>query len=253
VLRDIDLLKQISSQSRAIVSFSFSSVDRELSSIFEPGIPAPANRLDAIRRLKKEGLTCGMFLMPVIPFLTDSTQQISDSVAQAKAAGVDFIIFGGMTLKEGQQKDYFMRIIETHFPALVSSYNQLYPGDRWGSATGNYYIELNKLFYQIAKRAGLPIRIPVSLCQDFLPENALVYVILDQMDYLLKSQGVKTTLGYVAFQISKLKNSLRRSPGYTGIKGVKPATEKLIQEILETGGSHQYRTLMHFGGINDEY
>jgi DNA repair photolyase len=104
VERDIDMLKKINENSRAIVSFSFSSVDDKISAMFEPGVPPPSERLETLAFFKKEGIACGMFLLPIIPFVTDTPKLIEDSVRKAGRAGVDFIIFGGMTLKDGRQK-----------------------------------------------------------------------------------------------------------------------------------------------------
>jgi DNA repair photolyase len=66
IKRDIDILKKISEQSRAVVSFSFSSVDDKISAVFEPGVPPPDERLNTISFFKNDGIACGMFLLPVI-------------------------------------------------------------------------------------------------------------------------------------------------------------------------------------------
>jgi len=47
--RDLDLLQQINRQRRALVCFSISSVDERISRIFEPGVPAPRERLETLR------------------------------------------------------------------------------------------------------------------------------------------------------------------------------------------------------------
>ena len=57
--------------------------------------------------------------MPVIPFITDTPIQMEQSIQQAKNVGVDFIIFSGMTLKDGRQKEYFYRVIEKYQPELL--------------------------------------------------------------------------------------------------------------------------------------
>src|SRR5512136_376800 len=106
VTRDVDVLKAINERSRAIVSFSFSSVDDRISAIVEPRVPPPTERLEALRFFKSQGIACGMFLLPVIPGVTDSRELLEQAVAEAGKAGLDFIIFGAMTLKEGRQKDY---------------------------------------------------------------------------------------------------------------------------------------------------
>ena len=245
VERDIDILKKINSKTRAMISFSFSSVDNKISKIFEPGVPSPSERLETIRKLKDEGFYCGMFLMPVIPFITDKPELIEESVKKAKEAGVDFIVFSGMTLKEGRQKDYFHNILKKNYPELLVEYNNIYHGDKWGSATSSYHESINKTFSFFTRRYKMPVRIPSFLFKDFVDKNDLVVVILDQIDYLLKLHGNKSPYGFAAYSISKLeepigniRNNLR------SIKGVGPTTEKIILEILDTGNSKYYEKVM---------
>jgi DNA repair photolyase len=88
VERDIDLLLKIHRQSRAIVSFSFSSVDDDISRIFEPGVPSPSARLATIRTFKQHGLYCGMFLMPVLPWITDTPAVLEHTIKKAREAGI---------------------------------------------------------------------------------------------------------------------------------------------------------------------
>ena len=76
-----------------------------------------------------------MFLLPVIPFLTDTSELLEQTVSKAKEAGVDFVIFGGMTLKEGRQKDYFFDVLNRTHPELIAEYRNIYRGSQWGEAT----------------------------------------------------------------------------------------------------------------------
>ena len=64
---------------------------------------------------------------------------------------------------------------------------------------------------------------------------------------MIKNLGGKSPYGFAAYSISKInkplssnKNDLRK------IKGVGPATEKIILEILETKNSKYYEKLMAF-------
>ena len=126
VKRDVDLLKKINEQNRAIVSCSFSSIDEKISAIFEPGVPTPTERLETLAFFKKEGIACGMFLLPVIPFITDTPQLMEQAISKATEVGLDFIIFGGMTLKDGRQKDYFFTTIKKYYPKLLTEYQNIY-------------------------------------------------------------------------------------------------------------------------------
>ena len=247
VKRDVDILKKINEQSKVIVNFSFSSVDERISKIFEPGVPLPGERLETITYLKNEGLTCGMFLMPVIPFITDKPDLMEKSIVSAKEAGADFIIFSGMTLKQGRQQNYFYEVIKKYYPELLSEYQHIYLPGEWGNAIPEYYQAIHEAFYSLAKRYKIPIRIPADFYRDYLNENDLVVVILDQMDYLLKMMGRKSPYGYSAYSISQLNqpiSSMRTD--LKKLKGVGETTERIIIEILDTKRSAYYEKLLWY-------
>ena len=245
VERDLDILRRINSRNRAILSFSFSSVDDGISAILEPGVPPPSERLQTLKRFKSAGIACGMFLMPVIPFITDGPKLIENSIKKANEAGLDFIIFGGMTLKVGRQKDYFYKHLKRHYPELLAQYEFLYSGNQWGSARKDYYDSINQCFHDLAKRYQMPTRIPPALYKDCLSEDDLVIVILEHLDYLAKLSGRKSPYGYAAYSISQQAITLRELRGkLQSLKGVGRVTEKIILEILDTGESAYYKKLL---------
>jgi DNA repair photolyase len=244
IKRDIDLITMIHEKTRAIVSMSFSSVDDRISAIFEPGVPPPSKRLRTLAFFKSHEIPCGMFLLPVIPFITDTPESIKLTIKKAKNAGVDFIIFGCMTLKTGRQKNYFLKTLTQFDSKLINKYNDLYRMNRWGEAAGDYYQKINKIFYRLANQYKIPQRIPFVLFNNILNENDLVVVILEHIDYLLKMKERTTPFGYAAYSISQLKEPLsNHKENLTKIKGVGPMTERIIKEILETGRSTYYEKL----------
>jgi DNA repair photolyase len=245
VKKDIDILKKINKKNRAIVSFSFSSVDDEISAIFEPGVPSPSKRLETLAFFKNEGIACGMFLLPVVPFITDTPKLMEETIRKASEVGLDFIIFGGMTLKEGRQKDYFFKTIKKYYPKLIVDYENIYQKSKWGEAAGEYYNSINLTFNNIVKKYKIPSRIPLALYKDVLEENDLVVVILEHIDYLLKLKGRTSPYGYAAYSISKLKEPLSlMKRQLRSIKGVGMLTEKIIKEILESKSSTYYKKLL---------
>ncbi len=243
--RDFDVIKKINEMSRAIVSFSFSSMDDEISAIFEPGVPAPTDRLKTLSHFKSRGIAAGMFLLPVIPFITDKPELIEEALRKAGEAKLDFVIFGGMTLKEGRQKDYFLNALKDRYPGLAAGYQRIYRGDRWGQAVEEYYSSLNRMFSGIAQKYKIPVRIPPELYRDILSENDLVIVMLEHIDYLLKLKGKNSPYGYAAYSISQLKQPLSTMRNeLQKLKGVGAAAESIILEILETGGSSYHEKLL---------
>ena len=246
IKRDIELLKEIDNQSRALISMSFSSVDDEISSIVEPNVPLPGKRIETLKLFKEKGFICGMFLMPVIPFLTDTEEQIEKSVNAAKDAGLNYIVFGGMTLKEGRQKDYFLNEIGKHYPYLIKKINSLYEPSKWGNANPEYYEHVNKLFFKITAKYQMPVRIPVNLISNILDANSLITIMLEHIDHYSKLMNKNSQYGLAANTISKLDKPLSAiKDNLRDLKGVGEFTEKIILEVLDKGKSTFYEKLIY--------
>jgi DNA repair photolyase len=253
VLRDIDLLKKINEKNRVIVSFSLSSARDDISKHFEPLASPPSQRLEAAKQLKKAGIAVGIFLLPVIPFVTDTKEIIADTLEKVQNANADFIMFGGMTLKEGRQKDFFYNTLGELYPELIPAYKRIYMNDHWGSkwgnAAGEYYTTIQQNFNEAIRQYRLPQRIPPEFYVDLLDENDKVMVMLEHIDYFFKSQGKTSPYGYAAYSISQLKQPLANmKSNLCSLKGVGKVTEKVILEILTTGKSSFLEKLFASGG-----
>jgi DNA repair photolyase len=254
VRRDVDLLQQINRQSRALVCFSISSVDEQISRIFEPGVPSPRERLETLRYFKTRGIPCGLFLLPVLPYVTDNDDLIERALQQAADIGVDYLIFGGMTLKEGRQSSHFLNALSRHRPELVPEYRKIYGGDRWGQATGEYYRRLHRRFWEIADRYRVPLRMPPELYGDLLDDRDRAVVILEQMDYLLKLRGKTSPYGYAARAIARLTEPVSQLQLLDNqIRGINIRASTLIREILSTGSAKEYERLLYSIGVSSAF
>lgn len=125
VCRDIDLLKKIS-KIYAAVSFSISSSDPEVSKITEPGASTVNERFEAMRILAGHGIYTGIVLCPVLPFISDTSENILSTIRKAKEYGANYIIaWMGMTLREGS-REYYYEKLDTHFPGIKEKYIHTY-------------------------------------------------------------------------------------------------------------------------------
>src|SRR5690606_4668202 len=70
VLRDMDVLGSIREQP-ARVCLTITTADDDLARKIEPGAPPSSARFRAIRALAKNGITAGVCMMPVLPYLED--------------------------------------------------------------------------------------------------------------------------------------------------------------------------------------
>nr|WP_244824861.1 radical SAM protein [Carboxylicivirga mesophila] len=128
VLRDIDLLKAIA-KVYAAVSITITTANDALARTIEPNAPLPSERFETIKTLSDAGIYCGITLMPVLPFTTDSFENTEQLITQASQAGAQYIIGGfGMTLREGN-REYYYQQLDKHFPGLKDRYMKQF-GDR---------------------------------------------------------------------------------------------------------------------------
>lgn len=125
VLRDIDILKRISRVSAA-VSLTITAADDALSKIVEPGAPCSSSRFRAIKRLSKAGIETRVALMPTLPFIEDSWENVSAIIEQAHSSGVKVLIpWFGMSMRD-RQREYFYARLDESFPGLRGQYEATY-------------------------------------------------------------------------------------------------------------------------------
>ena len=157
VLRDIDLLQKIS-RVGAAVGFSISTTDNDLGKKLEPGAPPPSARFHAMRVLTEQGIRAGAIMMPVLPFLQDTPENIRAVVEQTAAHGGRFIVpWFGMSLRDRQREHYYQNL-DRLFPGLRQQYERAF-GDRYGCSARNAK-PLANLFYSLCQQYGLDTRIP---------------------------------------------------------------------------------------------
>ena len=83
--RDLDLLAPMAAQGLVKVGISVTTLDRAIARGMEPRAPAPARRIETIRRLSQAGIPVGVMVAPVVPGLTDP--EIDSILRAARDAG----------------------------------------------------------------------------------------------------------------------------------------------------------------------
>ena len=134
--RDFDLLKEIDEAAilpedlkelgrGSIISFSFSSLVDEVAKIFEPGATKPSLRLAALEKTLAQGFLTGVNLMPLIPYISDTTEQLHLAFSTFKELGIDYIFPASITLfgnEKAHSKTLMMNAIRKHYPELEAKY-----------------------------------------------------------------------------------------------------------------------------------
>ena len=164
MLRDLDILQEINEAAWAGVLFTITTFDPVVVQRFEPYAPSPERRLAALERVAKTGLTTGVMLCPHLPGISDDEAHLDEVVRRAKDAGAQFVLHGGLTLKEGPQKARFLEALERYYPHLLPRYEELYSAGY--SPQREYSRRVGRLAREICRRHGIPDRVPRPILPD---------------------------------------------------------------------------------------
>jgi len=110
--RDADILAEMRRAAPVYVSFSITTAEDGLSRLLEPGAPASSRRFAAMAELAAAGVLVGTWLNPMLPFLTDSDENLLAVLDATAASGGRFVLCHfGMTLRTGN-REYFYAALE---------------------------------------------------------------------------------------------------------------------------------------------
>ncbi|WP_167132060.1 Rv2578c family radical SAM protein [Paramicrobacterium chengjingii] len=153
--RDIPKLADAAAHVNVDVAMSIAVYDDDLQSSVEPGTPTATARLATVSAAREAGLECGVFLMPILPYLTDTTEQLDNALRQVKAAGASYALFSSLYLKPGV-KPWFMMWLQRAHPELLAAYNRLYAHGAYVPA--EYRADLTERMRPLVRAHGLERR-----------------------------------------------------------------------------------------------
>jgi DNA repair photolyase len=125
IQRDIDLLQEGAAAADAGACFSVGTVDEKVWRESEPGTPHPMKRLEVVRKLNESGVPCGVLMAPILPGISDSFEQLEQTVKAVVDSGATFIAPIVLHLRPGV-KEEFMPWLEEHHPHLIKNYEAIY-------------------------------------------------------------------------------------------------------------------------------
>ena len=125
--RDLPLLVEANGQVPVSLAMSIAIFDDDLQQAVEPGTPTAKARLATVSAVREAGLDCAVFMMPILPHLTDTNAHLDEAPRQIKAAGATSVLYTALHLRPGT-KEWFMQWLELHHPQLVEKYRFMYYG-----------------------------------------------------------------------------------------------------------------------------
>jgi DNA repair photolyase len=125
VVRDLDLLRRIGERSSLCINVSITTPRPRLARMLEPRAPRPDLRFAAIRKLRDAGIHAGVFVMPILPGLTDGEADLERLAQMAVEARAEWFSGGVLWLMQSSAK-HLLPFIEEKFPRLAADYRKWY-------------------------------------------------------------------------------------------------------------------------------
>jgi DNA repair photolyase len=151
ILRDYDLIDELSRITYINVAGTITCMDEDIREKIEPnGVPS-LRRFAMLKEFAVTNASTGLHFMPIIPYLTDTRENVDGLYARAKDSEVDYVLPGVLYLR-GKTRKVFFDFIQSDFPQLMVPLQTLY---KKGGADKGYKDELYKMVNEIKAKYGL--------------------------------------------------------------------------------------------------
>lgn len=130
ILRDTDLLEKLAKVTTVNVAVTVTTWDEKLAQKLEPGAISSQKRMEIFKQLKGKGINLGLHLMPIIPYLTDTSENLEKIFFEVGKIKVDYVIAGMLNLRSETRKNFLM-FIQENYPQLTNKYFREYKGAYW--------------------------------------------------------------------------------------------------------------------------
>lgn len=124
VTRDTDVFLDIKEHSPVSVNFSITSSDDEMCRKIEPYAPTTTQRFRAIEHLAKNGINTGVLMDPMLPYITDTKENVQEMVKKAKHYGAAYIYISTQVTMSDGQREYFYQEVEKQYPGVSEKYSE---------------------------------------------------------------------------------------------------------------------------------
>ena len=157
-VRDADVLCAMLRHSPASVSITITTAQDALCRKLERRAAPSSERFAALNALAKAGVPCGVLLMPLLPFINDTLENVRQIVQRTADVGARWIFAFpdlGVTLRQNQRA-YFYDRLQEDFPGLREKYMRVF-GNQYACASP-HAASLWEAFTSLCAEKGLMYR-----------------------------------------------------------------------------------------------
>ena len=151
ILRDFDLFAELAAFVPVHIACTVTTMNEKIRSLIEPNGASSQERFNNLKEFSKTKVNTSIFIMPIIPELTDSYDNLSLLYKTAKENNVNYAVTSVLNLR-GETKIQFLSFIKDKLPYLYNKIKSLYKG---AYVNPVYYKHLNSMLYKINKKYPL--------------------------------------------------------------------------------------------------
>jgi DNA repair photolyase len=148
VLRDIDLIKQLKKKD---VNFTFTTLDEKWRKFVEPYSSTTEEKLEAMKKIKREGIQVNVMIGPYWPEFTD----IEKMMKQFKEIGVSHIFAESFNSNSGNWTGV-EEVLAKDFPEILPKIKEIFFDDE---KFNNFYVKEKEKLEKLSKDLNIPATI----------------------------------------------------------------------------------------------
>jgi len=223
ILRDLDLIKQASEKSWVCIGLTVTTLDEKLAKLLEPNAPSPRKRLEAVKKLSDEGIMVGVWLIPLIPHVNDSYQNMDEVIGAAVDNGARFVLTGMLDMRGSIR---FTKFLKEHYAEYAPLYEKLYEGKPTKPSCGD--MEESYLYNAYSRF--------ISLCEKHKVESYIPHFYSRKQALLFYIRNFSKFKGTPSFELNQSLNFLFPSKELLQTIQIRTGKQRLSKAILKTFG-----------------
>ena len=119
ILRDLDLIKKINENTKAVVQMTLTTADEDLCKILEPNVCTTKRRVEVLETLNEENIPTIVWLCPILPFINDTEENINQ--IKPKLRDIDRIhLVSCGEFEDLLPKSLIVKTVNSHFKNFLS-------------------------------------------------------------------------------------------------------------------------------------
>ena len=147
ILRDFDLFEELATLVPVDIACTITTVNENIRKLLEPNASSIKDRFNNLKEFSKTNVNTGIFIMPIIPEINDSYENLSTLFKTAKENKVNYAITSILNLR-GETKTNFLNFVKDKLPHL---YNKIKAHYKYAYADTAYKKHLYGILNKIEK------------------------------------------------------------------------------------------------------